>query len=170
VIERAARRRDDDVSPALERADLQIHRRPAVEGDDTKPDALGVFVDRFGHLHGKLTRRYEDQALDVLVRFAGLRDALQHRERERGCFPGAGRRLCENVAPAQEHGDGLALHGCRFLVTEGGHGCDERLGQTEGAEIAGGVGGHARKHRSMHLAGTGMISSQGCPTKRSQRP
>ena len=31
VIERAARRRDDDVGAALERADLLVHRRAAVE-------------------------------------------------------------------------------------------------------------------------------------------
>ena len=34
VVERAARRGDDDVGAAAQRADLLIHRRTAVERDD----------------------------------------------------------------------------------------------------------------------------------------
>ena len=57
VIERAARRGDDNVSAALERAHLLVHRRAAVQRQDRQAHALGVLVDRFGDLHGQFARR-----------------------------------------------------------------------------------------------------------------
>ena len=71
VIERAARRGDDDVGAALERADLlrasARRRRPAATRD---ADALRVLVDRFGDLHRQLARRHEHEAAGL--RFAGV--------------------------------------------------------------------------------------------------
>ena len=61
VIERAARRGDDDVGAALERADLLLHRRAAVERDDDEAGAARVLVDRLGDLHRQLARRDEHQ-------------------------------------------------------------------------------------------------------------
>ncbi len=62
VIERAARRGDDDLRAALERGDLLVHRRAAVERQHGQPDAFRVLVDRLGDLHRQFARRHEHQA------------------------------------------------------------------------------------------------------------
>ena len=59
VVQRAARRGDDDVGAALERADLLRHRRPAVQRHDGEPRAARVLVGGLGDLHGELARRHE---------------------------------------------------------------------------------------------------------------
>ena len=51
VIERATRSRDHDVGAPLERANLLVHRRAAIERQNGQSRSLGVFVDRFGYLH-----------------------------------------------------------------------------------------------------------------------
>ena len=71
VIERAARRRDDDVDAALERAELLLHRLAAVDRQHAHAELASVVVHRLGDLHGELARRHEDQAADdarVVVR------------------------------------------------------------------------------------------------------
>ena len=61
VVERAARRRDDDLRAALELAHLAVHRRTAVDRQHRQPHALRVLVHRLGHLHRQLARRHENQ-------------------------------------------------------------------------------------------------------------
>ena len=61
VIQRAARRGDDDVRAAIERANLLLHRRTAVERDDDDAGPVCVLVDRLADLHRQLACRDEDQ-------------------------------------------------------------------------------------------------------------
>ena len=74
VVQRAARRGDDDVDAALERADLPVHRRAAVDRHRDDAERLPVPVDRLGHLHRQLARRHEHQRRGALAR-------RQHRAR-----------------------------------------------------------------------------------------
>ena len=129
-------RGDDDVGPALERADLLLHRRAAVERHDTStPAALRVLVDGLGHLHRELARRHEHEAARAPAGSSGrLGDALQHRQRERGRLAGAGRGLAEQVAAVEQQRNRLALDGRRLLVAERRHRSDEHLVQSETAE------------------------------------
>ena len=61
VIERAARRGDDDVRAAFESANLLLHGGAAVERDDADGGPVRVLVDRLADLHGQLARRDEDE-------------------------------------------------------------------------------------------------------------
>ena len=61
VIERAARRRHDDLRAALELTNLTVHRRAAVDRQHRELYALRVLVHRLGDLHRQLTRRHENQ-------------------------------------------------------------------------------------------------------------
>ena len=82
---------------ALQRADLLIHRRAAVDRHHAQaPTPLRVLVDRFGHLHRQLARRHQHQPADAGAVAASGRAAMrcEHRQREGGGLAGAGRRLC----------------------------------------------------------------------------
>ena len=121
VIERAARRGDDDGCAALERADLRMHRSAAVQRQHAEADAFRVFVDRLGHLHRQLARGHEDQPARMSRRGLAGGDDLQHRQSECGRLARAGLRLPEQVAAAEQQRDRFTLHGRRLFVTEGGH-------------------------------------------------
>ena len=152
VVERPAGRRHHDVGPALERADLLVHRRAAVEGHDAQAEPPRVLVDRLGHLHRQLARGDEDEGVRAAPGHALFRDPLQHRQRERRGLAGARRGLPEHVLPAEQDRNGLALDGRRLLVAEGGRGGHERVGQPEGGEI-GGVGlGACLRHAAWYRA------------------
>src|SRR6188508_508906 len=59
VIQRAARRGDDDVRAAIECANLLLHRCTAVERDDDDAGPVCVLVDRLTDLHRQLACRDE---------------------------------------------------------------------------------------------------------------
>ena len=124
VVDRAARRRDDDVDAAREPVELGRDRLAAVDRDDPDAELLAVLVDRLGDLHRELARRREHErpsdalprpspgdaaAVDraagraVLVEADG--EPLEDRQRERGGLAGAGRRLGEQVLARQQRRD-----------------------------------------------------------------
>ena len=124
VIERAPGRGDDDAGAVLERSDLLLHRRAAVDGGHADAEPLRVLVNRFGHLHRELARRHEHEAADVATRrrvSAVLGETLQHRQRERGGLAGARRRLREEIAFRDEQWNRFALNGRRLFVAQRGH-------------------------------------------------
>ena len=106
VIEHAARRADDDVGAAAQRADLVIHRRAAVDRHDVQVRALRVLVERLGDLHRQLARRHQHQrARRAAVALRGrCEQAIEQRQRERGRLAGAGAGLAEHVAAREQHG------------------------------------------------------------------
>ena len=132
VVERAARRRDDDVDAALERAQLLLHRLAAVDRQHADAELPSVAMHRFGDLHRELARRHEDQAAhDALFVIRGGADAMQQRQRERGGLARAGRGLAEHVAAGDQRRNGFALNVGRLLVAELSHRGDERRIQAE---------------------------------------
>ena len=101
------------------------------------PDTARVFVDRFGHLHGELARRHEHEAARPFRPAGGLRQAMEHRQREGSRLSGPCGRLPEHVAPRDEQRNRLPLHGRRFFVAETGDGRDELLAKPERHEGGG---------------------------------
>ena len=98
VIERAARRGDDDVGAALERADLLLHRRAAVDAAArVTPTPLRVLVDRLGDLHRQLARRHEHEA-------AGLRARVGLAARAAAASAARRRRSCRCRSPPARAG------------------------------------------------------------------
>jgi hypothetical protein len=134
VIQRASRRGDDDADAAFQGADLLRDRRAAIDRHDADANALGVLVDRFGHLHCQLAGRHEHQAAGVLRLL--LRQPLQHRQREGRGLPGAGRRLREEIALRDEQRDCLTLNGCRLLVSERADRGGQRVHQSKSVKSA----------------------------------
>ncbi len=133
VIDRAPRRRDDDVHTAPKLTQLHADRLAAVDRQHAGADALAVSMDRLGHLHRELARGHEDESRHLAIGAgrvkadigraaccAGERQAMQRRERERGGLAGAGRRFGEQVAAFHQRRDRLALDRRRFLVPEVG--------------------------------------------------
>ena len=135
VIERAARRGDDDVDAALERPKLRLHRRAAVDRQRDDAQRLAVLVHRLGHLHRQLARGHENQRAVRSRGSAFGSDEMQQRQRERGGLSRAGRRLAEQVAPREQRRNRLALDGRGLFVPErrgrgGGPVCRVRGGET----------------------------------------
>ena len=110
MVERAARRRHDDVDTAAERSDLLVHRRAAVKRDDVEARPAGVLVRGFGHLHRQFARRHEHQcARGACLGGAGPCQPIEDRQDEGGGLAGAGAGLADQVATFEQKGDGLAL-------------------------------------------------------------
>ena len=61
VVDRAARRRDDDVDAAREPVELRGDRLAAVDGHDPRAELAAVLVDRLGDLHRELAGRRQDE-------------------------------------------------------------------------------------------------------------
>ena len=120
VVDRPARRRDDDVDAAPQPAQLLADRLAAVDRQDPGTELAAVLVERLGDLHRQLAGRDQDERRRAA--FAGLpdRDALEGRQREGGGLAGPGRRLGEEVAAGEQRRDGLALDRRRLLVAEAG--------------------------------------------------
>ena len=154
VIERATRRRNDDVRASPQGANLLIHRRSAVTRDDGQLRFLAVLVDRLGDLHRKFARGNEDQRprAERLALAHGARQPVQERKRERRGLPRSRAGLRDDVAAGEEDGDRLALDRRRLFVPEAGDRVDERSGETERGETDGSLGGNLC-HEAMVSAG-----------------
>ena len=142
VVDRPARRRDDDVDAAPQPAQLLADRLAAVDRQDPGTELAAVLVECLGDLHRQLAGRDEDERRRAA--FAGLADgdALEGRQREGGGLAGPGRCLGEEVAAGEQRRDGLALDRRRLLVAEGGDRRQQARVELEGREAVGaGVGG-----------------------------
>ena len=118
VVEGAARRRDDHVDAAFERAQLLRDRLTAVDRHDAQTGAARIFVHGFRDLHREFARRHEDQAAGVALGVVVLAEHVQERQREGGGFARTGRGLAEDVAAGQQRRDRFTLNRSRFFVTE----------------------------------------------------
>ena len=94
VIERAAGRGDDDVGAALERADLLVHRRAAVERQHGRAGRRARTCEslRRPASPARASARARGRGAAPVVG-AARRDPLQHRQRERRRLARAGCRL-----------------------------------------------------------------------------
>ena len=97
VIERAARRGDDDVDAAAERADLLIHRRAAVERDDGEARSCGRTCawPRRPASPARAWARGRGRARRAFSEAPASRQPVEDRQDEGGGLSGAGAGLTE---------------------------------------------------------------------------
>ena len=155
MIERTARRRDDHVDTTLERADLRLHRRPAVDRHRDRAERLAVAVDRLGDLHREFARRHEHECGGAFARRCVEVEAVQQREREGGGLAGAGRGLGQHIAAGEQRRDRGHLDRRRLLVSQRGQrgddfGMELERGEPRRGCFSGGACGHPLK---IHLPG-----------------
>ena len=93
-VEDASRRADHDLRAVLERGDLAVHARAAVDGDGADVAELAEALDLLRDLHAELAGRGQDQRLHPE---RGGIDLLDDRDPERGGLAGAGLRLADEV-------------------------------------------------------------------------
>ena len=132
MIERAARRGDDDVDAALQRADLTFHRSAAIDRHRDDSERLAIFVHGLGNLHRELARRHEHQRRGALARRSVRCDEVQQRQRERGGLSRSRRGLREHVAPFEQRRNCGALDGRWLFVSERGERGEEPFVESEG--------------------------------------
>ena len=126
VVERPARRGDDDSAPRFERTDLLLHRRAAVDRHDAQPGAARVLVNRLGHLHRELARRHEHEAAAC----AGPAGGSSSRRwiigsANAAVLPVPVAACASRSRPARSSGNRLALDRRRLFVAERGDGAHE---------------------------------------------
>ena len=137
VIDRAPRRGDDDVDPALQGAKLLLNGLATVDRDDAGSERVPVLVHRLGDLHRQLPRRNEDERARPSRLIAASRfvvDALEQRQRERRRLSRSRGRLTEQVASLEQRRDGLALDGRGLLVAERCERFEQRVREAESPE------------------------------------
>ena len=138
-VDDAARGADDDLSAALERADLRAVGRATVDGDDVEAGrTCGEILDRLGTLHRELARGRQHEGLDVaLVRV----NNCQQRQAEGSGLSGTRLGDADDVAQLQQRRDGSGLNRGRDAESHVGHCRENLLGQSEAREGDGLVGG-----------------------------
>ena len=108
-VEQAARRGDQHVDAALERALLVVEAHAADQQRHVELVVLAVDLEVLGHLGGQLARRLQDQRARHARLGAALGQDVDHRQDEGGGLAGAGLGASEDVAAHQDDGDGLFL-------------------------------------------------------------
>ena len=137
VVESAARRGHDDVHAALERANLALHRRTAVDRHCDHAQRLPVPVDRLGHLHRELARRHENQRRGAFARRNIGGDEMQQRQRERGGLSRSRGGLGKHIVSLEQQRNGGALDGRRLFVPERCERGEEPFVESESREPSG---------------------------------
>jgi hypothetical protein len=106
-VEHPARRADHHGHAALQRGDLTVHARAAVDRHRLHVAEGAEAPDLLGDLHAQLAGRREHQGLDV----AGARvDLLDQRNAEGSRLAGTRLRLPDEVLPGAQRPDGPGLH------------------------------------------------------------
>ncbi len=116
VIDRAARRRDDDVDPLFEREGLRTPRLTAADDEHAQPRvASAEATDLAGDLGAKLAGRAKHEGLETPRLEL---NALEQRNREGHGLAAAGVGLTDEVAAREEVRQTLALDRREFLETD----------------------------------------------------
>jgi hypothetical protein len=119
MVECPARRGDDDVHSAPERAQLLLDRLATINRQNRRVNCAAVTMDRLSHLHCQLAGGHENERTDQRLAALPLgvrRDALEKRKSERGRLAGARRRLTHQIAARDQQGNCLALNRGRLFV------------------------------------------------------
>ena len=160
MVERAARRRDGDVTPRASARICWIHRRAAVERHDRERGPLRVFVHGLGDLHRQLARRNENQAArSAATRGRSARESIDQRQRERGRLAGARARLSDQIAPGQEMRNGFPLNGRRLFVAQRRDRLHKRVTEPQSIESDCRLDGRQRGHPVIY-AFTGICAAR----------
>jgi hypothetical protein len=134
VVEQAARRGDEDVDAAGQRADLRVVLHAADDDGDRRADVPAVGLEAGRDLGGELARRGQDQC-PGRFRLQGLlvgdEQAMQDRQREGRGLAGAGLGDAEQVAARHHRRDRLDLDGGGGGVALGLKGTKKGFGEAE---------------------------------------
>jgi len=133
VVERAARRGDDDVRATAQGTDLAAVVLTAVDRGHEHAGLAAVVVERLAHLQAEFTGRGENED-ERRIGFLTEHVALKERKREGGGLARARGGAAEHVGAGQEGGNGLVLNGGGFLEAEFGQGGNDGVGQAEFGE------------------------------------
>ena len=109
MVEQAARRGDQHVDAALERALLVGEAHAADQQRHVELVVLAVDLEVFGHLGGQFARRLQDERARHARLGAALGQDIDHRQDEGGGLAGARLGASEDIAAHQDDGDGLFL-------------------------------------------------------------
>ena len=116
VVHDAARRADDDVDAAAQRAQLHAVGLAAVDRQHVHAlEVGGVPLERLADLQGELARRGEDQRLRLLLLEV---EPAEDRQREGRRLARAGLGESDDVAPLEQGGDRRLLDGGGVLVAD----------------------------------------------------
>ena len=121
VIHRAARGRNHHGHTAVQHARLLTKGRTAIDRQHAGAQGLAVLVHGLGDLHGQLARRHQHERARLVALQLHARCQVQQRQGKGRRLARACRRLAQQVAARQQHGDGLALDGRGFLIAQRRH-------------------------------------------------
>ena len=116
VVHDPARRADDDVHAAAQRAELHAVGLPAVDGQHVHArQPSGIPLEGLAHLEGELSRGSEHERLRRLLLEVELAEDGQREGRR---LAGAGLREADDVPPLEQRRDRRLLDRRRVLVAE----------------------------------------------------
>lgn len=150
-IEQTARRGDQHIGALAQRHHLRVDLDAAKDHGGTQRQVLAVGRNALAHLCSQLAGRGQDQHTRLIG--AGtlpLAQTLQYRQREAGGLAGAGLGAAQQIAAAEDGGDGLALNGRRGGIALGVDGAQQLGAQ---AKIGKGHAVSAATSRPIHRAG-----------------
>ncbi len=125
MVKQAARRGDQHVDAAVDELVLILEADPADEERHGELHVLGVGLEVFCDLRGKLARWAEHKAPRHAGSGASLGQMGDHRQDEGGGLARAGLRYAEHVSPFQSAWYGLNLDRGRGGITGIGHGLQD---------------------------------------------
>ena len=135
-IEKAARRRDENVGAAHERIDLRLLPDAAEHDGAAKRKMPAIGAKAFADLNRELARRRQDErARRARRRFGAMvREPVQNRQRERRGLAGPGLRESDDIAAREQGRDGLDLDRCWGEVFFCRQRTQQRLGEVKVGE------------------------------------
>jgi hypothetical protein len=111
-VEQAARGADDDLRAGLQLFDLALVGLAPVDGDDRGGPVRRGEHEVFGHLHGELACRNDDERLHAVL--GGEPQALDERKAEPEGLARSRLGLADDVLAVEGQGDRLGLDGERL--------------------------------------------------------
>ncbi len=140
VVQQASWRSHDDLRPLVQRAHLPVHAYAPVDGDRADGLAATVRAHALLHLQGQLARGHHDEGAHLaLTGFAAGPQPVEHGQHESGRLAGAGLGAGQQVATAEDDGDGLGLDGRRLgvaLLADGAQGLGSQPKGREGQGVS----------------------------------
>src|SRR5690242_2540940 len=161
VVEHTAGGADGDLRAGHQRALLRTEGASADQLSDAQATPAVEVFEHAGDLGGQLARGHEDERLQCALARV---NALEQRQAEGDGLAGAGARLADDIAPAQQRRDGPRLDERRRLDAHARQRGDRAAAGAEGSEggrlCAGGVGNDGGDDRRGGRTGIRTISTR----------
>ena len=152
VVEEPARRRRQNIHPALQVVQLLPVTDAAIHDRHAEISELGKFLKRFLHLQRQLARRLKNQAAQLSVRT----EALDNRQRKRRRLARARLRRTDDVPTLQHHRNRLRLNRRRRHIAHFLHAERQRIRQAQRRKSRVHLG-HIHRHRRLDRRRARMV-------------